>query len=299
MIGATNGWVIDLDNLSYITPELSDALCRLATGGGFATRTLYENDDETIFNAARPILLNGIEDIGTRSDLLDRCLIIDLPRIDPKHRRTEKAFWSEFEVAQPRILGALLNAASAALRNLPAVEDSDVEWPRMADFAQWVVAGEEALGLKRGAFLEAYRANRELGNQLALESSAVAMALTVMLKRCKGSFKGTATELYDEVSIGQDTRAKGWPKTPRVLSGMLARLAPNLRAAGVAIDQIVIGSGNSKRKAWRITLAEDAVLGRKSVRTKPRNSDPSTPRAPGSLAEHLARRAARAARVAK
>ena len=76
MIAANNGWVINLDNLSYVSPELSDAMCRLSTGGGFATRTLYENDEETIFAAQRPQILNGIEDIGCRSDLLDRSLII-------------------------------------------------------------------------------------------------------------------------------------------------------------------------------------------------------------------------------
>ena len=102
MIAASNGWMVSLDNLSYVTPELSDGLCRLATGGGFATRTLYENDEETFFAAQRPSILNGIEDIGTRSDLLDRALIVDLPRIEPKHRRAEKFFWLEFEEARPR-----------------------------------------------------------------------------------------------------------------------------------------------------------------------------------------------------
>ena len=81
MIAATNGWVIALDNLSSIQPRESDALCRLSTGGGFATRTLYENGEETIFEAQRPVILNGIGDIATRSDLLDRALVLELPPI--------------------------------------------------------------------------------------------------------------------------------------------------------------------------------------------------------------------------
>lgn len=59
MIAANNGWIVGFDNMSYVTPELSDALCCLATGGGYATRTLYTDDDETILVAERPILLNG------------------------------------------------------------------------------------------------------------------------------------------------------------------------------------------------------------------------------------------------
>jgi hypothetical protein len=34
-------------------------LCRLATGGGFSTRKLYTDDEEQLFNAQRPSILNG------------------------------------------------------------------------------------------------------------------------------------------------------------------------------------------------------------------------------------------------
>jgi hypothetical protein len=50
---------------------LSDALCRLATGGSFAVRQLYTDDEEVLFEASRPILLNGIEDVICRPDLGD------------------------------------------------------------------------------------------------------------------------------------------------------------------------------------------------------------------------------------
>ena len=38
MIAAGSSWCLGFDNLSYIPPWLSDALCRLSTGGGYATR---------------------------------------------------------------------------------------------------------------------------------------------------------------------------------------------------------------------------------------------------------------------
>ena len=43
MIAARNSWCTAFDNVSYLTPWLSDALCRLATGSGFATRMLYRD----------------------------------------------------------------------------------------------------------------------------------------------------------------------------------------------------------------------------------------------------------------
>ncbi len=81
MIGATNNWVVVLDNLTSMPPWLSDGLCRLSTGGGLATRTLYSDDQETFLDAMRPTILNGITEFISRGDLIDRCLFIHLPAI--------------------------------------------------------------------------------------------------------------------------------------------------------------------------------------------------------------------------
>lgn len=70
MIAASNSWVVALDNLSRIPAWLSDALCRLSTGGGFSTRQLYTDNEEAIFDAQRPVIMTGIEELATRSDLL-------------------------------------------------------------------------------------------------------------------------------------------------------------------------------------------------------------------------------------
>ena len=48
MIAAQNSRVLALDNLSSMPTWLSDGLCRLATGGGMATRQLYTDDDEKL-----------------------------------------------------------------------------------------------------------------------------------------------------------------------------------------------------------------------------------------------------------
>jgi hypothetical protein len=69
-IAATNGWVVALDNLSYLPHWLSDALCVLSTGGGFATRTLYTDDEESIFSFRRPVIINGIAEVAERGDLI-------------------------------------------------------------------------------------------------------------------------------------------------------------------------------------------------------------------------------------
>jgi hypothetical protein len=79
MIAANNGYLFAFDNLSGFPPWTSDALCRLASGGSFAVRQLYSDDEEVLFQAARPILLNGIEDVIGRPDLADRAIFLTLP----------------------------------------------------------------------------------------------------------------------------------------------------------------------------------------------------------------------------
>jgi len=92
-ISANNRHVLAFDNVSGIATWISDTLCRLATGGGFAVRALYTDDDEKLFTATRPVILNGIEDIVSRPDLADRALFLHLEPIPDDKRKTEKALW--------------------------------------------------------------------------------------------------------------------------------------------------------------------------------------------------------------
>ena len=114
-IAASNGHVLAFDNVSGLPAWISDTLCRLATGGGFAVRQLYSDQDEVLFDAARPVILNGIEDIVTRPDLADRAVFLTLEPIPEERRRPEQELWAAFEAERPRILGVLLDAVAKGL----------------------------------------------------------------------------------------------------------------------------------------------------------------------------------------
>lgn len=236
MIAAANGWIIAFDNLSGIPGHVSDSLCRLATGGGFATRELYTDEDEKLFSGARPILFNGIEELGTRPDLIDRMIVVQLQAIAPERRRPVQELWDGFEKARPRILGALLDAVSAAMRNLPKVKLAML--PRMADFAKWVTAGEAALGIAPGAFMVAYTRNRNAANDLAIEASPIGPPL-ISLMESHDLWTGTAKELLSELCNNQSDemarRRPDWPGSPKAFSDKLRRLVPVLRVAGILV----------------------------------------------------------------
>jgi putative DNA primase/helicase len=247
MIAAKNGWVIAFDNLSRIPPLLSDAICRLATGGGFGTRKLYENDEEVLFDAMRPVILNGIEELVTRSDLLDRAIVLTLAAIHDDKRQTQGELWATFERLRPGLLGALLDAVSCALLNVSRVCLN--RSPRMADFAQWATAAESKLGLQDGEFMRAYSGNREIANDLALEASAASSALLALIDQ-REYWKGTSAELLAELnslpSNDETKRHRGWPKSPQAMGSILKRIAPNLRAVGIRAER---GDGR-ERRTW-------------------------------------------------
>ncbi len=167
MVNAKNNLILAFDNLSGLPPAIADALCRLSTGAGFSTRALYSDGDECIFSGRRSIIINGIEDLAGRADLLDRSITIQLPTIPDVRRKNEKDIQANFEHLQPKLLGALLEAVSSALAKEPIVKLENP--PRMADFAQWAVAGEKTLAIPPGGFMKAYRENIGGANEAALE----------------------------------------------------------------------------------------------------------------------------------
>lgn len=239
MIRAANTHVVAYDNISTIQPWFSNALCRLATGGGFGTRMLYANDEELVLDLKRPVILNGIEEFATASDLLDRSIMLQLRAIPESQRREERLIEAEFEHDRPLILGVLLDAVSTALRRRDQVVLG--ESPRMADFARWATAAEPALGLEDGSVVRAMMQRREDADQITLESDIVGPYLVKLLKSTP-NWTGTATQLLEALSrqgygltAGQTDptrRSRYWPQSARALGAHLDRLRPVLRRLG-------------------------------------------------------------------
>ncbi len=231
-IAARNSWVIAYDNLSYIQDWLSDALSRLSTGAGFATRTLFENDTESIFSAQRSIIINGIEEVARRPDLLDRAIPITTPEIPPEKRLIEDEYWQCVETALPGIMAAIFDALSATLRAYPVEID---RLPRMADFCTWSVSTEVGMGWEP-LFLKAYANNRQQANIMALEGNHIAEEL--QRASFPETWTGTAAELLEELNINVSEtvkKLKEWPKSARGVSGQLRRIMPNLRKIGINV----------------------------------------------------------------
>ena len=244
-IAARNAHVLAFDNLGRMLAWLSDALCRLSTGGGYAARELYSDDEEVVISAQRPLILNGIDEVVARGDLADRAIFLTLGAIPDADREPEADLWARFEEARPRILGALLDALVEGVRRLPDVTFERL--PRMADFAKWAVACEGAV-FEAGAFMQAYTGNRAGAVEAVIDASPVASAIRELMQSRgpAATWEGSATELLAELGSRVDERvAKGkeWPKTARALSATVNRVSSALRPAGIKIEREKLGGG--------------------------------------------------------
>ncbi len=249
-IAAQNSWVLAYDNLSGLKPSLSDSFCRLSTGGGLSTRSLYTDAEETVFDYCRPLVLNGIDTIAKQPDLADRAIRLRFSAIPDDKRISEEEFWSKFNEMAPAILGILLDGVSSALKNLPDLKMEKP--PRMVDFAKWGAACESGFNWEPGSFLEAYRDNRAELVDTNIEENAFISALLDMLENEPDNcWTGTATELLEKMKEFVDeftSNSKYWPKPNRVKTH-LNRHEPSLKMKGYLVTYC-----DRKKKSRDITI---------------------------------------------
>lgn len=237
LVGALNGWVLALDNLSFLGAQLSDALCRISTGGAISERALYSNTDEVLIQVQRPVIINGIEDLTSRPDLAERSLHIELEMISDSRRMSEEEFWRSFERDAPHIFGGILAGLTASIRNHGSIKMTKL--PRMADFALWAAAGMPELGFTVHEFESSYRQNQHLGIGAGVDGSPVGRAILAFMDE-RRTWKGTATELLSELNrrVGDgEIRSRAWPQSPRGLSSTITRLAPAFRLHGIDVQK--------------------------------------------------------------
>ncbi len=239
------------DNISSIKPEISDALARVSTGDTFSKRALFTDDDDIVYRLQRPVMLNGINQVISQSDLLDRSILLEMQRISSDKVRPEKDFWREFEEQKSMILGSIFGVISKAMATFPTVQLQKM--PRMADFAKWGYAIAENIDGYTGMdFIRAYSQNVGKQHDEAIESSAVGLAVYLFIKeRIKGDWCGTATELMrqiEDVGMVADSMANAtsiekevntivngslWPKDPEWFMRRLNYVLPDLESRGI------------------------------------------------------------------
>lgn len=232
MIHAKQNHLLLFDNLSGMKGDLSDALCSLSTGGGFATRKLYTDDEQQIFNESRPYILNGITSIATRPDLLERSVSINLPAMPENQRKTEGEILRQFYELRPKILGKLFDIVACAIRRFDEVKTPTTI--RMADAAKWLIAAEPETGFAEGVILHALESSQNDAMIERMANDSLSEALIRVIT--DGPYNGTIGLLYERLKQTNPTYDRFFPSSPSHLSKTLARMRPAFNKIGIKIE---------------------------------------------------------------
>jgi putative DNA primase/helicase len=237
---AKNNAVMVLDNLSVLPAAVQDDLCRLATGGGMGGRKLYTNDGDASFTASRPLILTGINNLATRSDLADRCLPFHLSEV--LTRKTDAEIQEGFSYAHPRVFAGLLDIMVVGLRRIEEVQRGRRPLGRMADFTQWGYAVAPAIGWTEDDFRLAYRATRREAQHTVIDSDPVAAGILTLVHGVgqQGKpWRGFQSSLWKQLAeaAGDAAKAPGFPRSPEALGRALKRVIPVLGDRGIRITQ--------------------------------------------------------------
>jgi hypothetical protein len=231
-LNALHNYLLFYDNMSVITEKLSDALCRAVTGSVFQTRRLYTTNEVFAFKFNRPIILNGLNQIVAKGDLLDRCLVMQLERVADEKRKEEGTFKAEFEEAKPYILGAIFDTIIKAQAILNKVQPDNST--RMLGYERWGCAIAEVLGYGQDKFKQALKENNQLRHSHAIEVNPVGQAILAFMQD-KSEWSGAPSALYGLLEpIWFKLRLEKPKDAPR-LSKALNTLTPNLLAKGIKV----------------------------------------------------------------
>jgi hypothetical protein len=258
LIEAMNTWIVAFDNLSGLSRKVSDWLCRISTGGGSSQRRLHSNDEQVILSAMRPMLLNGIVDLGTYPDLLSRGLAVELPKLPNIGRLPETEINRLFLRDWPALFGLLLDCAVDALKFLPHVNLPNL--PRMGDFTRWVYAA--ALGgrlpFTGDEFLAVYEGNRTVAFNDTLEAAPFARSVQRLMELIP-IFEGTAEELRMALNekFADEIKRYRWSSSNQALGNEMKDMAEVIRGAGLEVERFR-STDEGRRRLIRIARVSDA-----------------------------------------
>jgi hypothetical protein len=267
-VSAGAGWLLSLENISFLSGPMQDALCGLATGGGHAKRKLYSDADEVVIQVQRPVLLNGISAAITQQDLVDRCISVELL---PITNRTEVVdLWRKFDELHPSLLGALLTIMAGALERLPSIVIPPDQRPRLLEFARLGCAVAQTTGQTDADFLKQFNASRAESIARTIDASPVASALIEWFESGgKRKTELAVGELFRQVQENRPVNCDAWPRSAKGFADALRRAAPALRTLDIEVRSLGKVGGSVR---WSVSPIE----------RKPANPCPERPACPDS-----------------
>lgn len=235
---AYSNYVLAYDNLSGISNMVSDALCQLSTGSGYATRKLYTNTELVVYDCQRPVILNGIDQLARREDFGTRALVLEFEKIQKGDKKSIEDMEQELLDKTPKFLGALFTAVSKSLANARHTQVDDFD-TRLTDFCKWTVGAIDCFEWDREGFKNAIVRNAQAINEDLVAINPVSEYVDIFMQT-REEWEGTSSDLLEKLTglvTPAMSRSKDWPKTNATLSFKLTRAASSLSAIGIYVER--------------------------------------------------------------
>jgi hypothetical protein len=229
---AANAHTLGHDNVSSMSADRQDLLCKAASGHEHLARMLFTDAElYAVKFAPLAIVINGVEVGMLRADLIRRAVGHYLAR--PDGYISEREVDAAWQAAHPQALGWLLDALVLVLARMGKMAGPSAD--SLPDFARVLAAlddlsGTTALGMWRGG-------QRELYEDLA-EGDPVALAIR---EAVSSYWQGTPRELLVllEGFAPLPALPPGQSWTPRRLTGRVDRAQAALEALGWKVERPV------------------------------------------------------------
>ncbi len=228
-VSAHGRHALTIDNVSFITDDLSDDLCRIATGAGFEKRKLYTDNDTVSYTGARPLILNSIlSTIVGRGDLLDRAIVVNYLPI-AKYKAKDDIDKNLKDVL-PRIHGAIFSILVQVLKNLPNIKDHMV-FSRMANFEKRMKSIPLNWAQNFTSVYYSNKINAEI-NYVAGDEVYEAM-INFFDNNNLGYWEGLISDFSQKLNFRYESKFKN----AKALGRHIERIKPNLRKVGIFVDK--------------------------------------------------------------
>ena len=238
VVAVRNAHVTCFDNMRYVSPSMSDALCTASTGGAISTRQLYTNADQHISQLHGALVLNGIHPFIDQPDLTQRTLPIELMPLSSSDRKSDRALLASLKTDMPIIFRGLLDLIAEIFKYLPEVTPTNPE--RMYDFSLWLAAYEKVDQVPEGTYQDMYSSALNTAERDTLLSDPLAEAVYRFAKEDSGgTWSGTPTKLLLELDelVNQSTqRSRDWPNNAISLSKRLKSLKAGLLTQNIRVE---------------------------------------------------------------
>ena len=241
---ASQNYLLAYDNLTTITPWQSDLLCQVVTGGSVTKRENYTDEDLVRVNFQGCVAINGINQVVTRPDLLDRSVVFMLERISSENRRSKQEIEHEFSEALPKIMGGIFSTVSKAMKIYETFTLNNL--PRMADYFKWGCCIAVALGYTEEDFVKAYNNNIQINQETAIENNLLAKSICILIEH-ETEWSGLVSDLHKklkDILWAENYRTDvTFPSAPNKLLAKINEVRSDLEGVGICIEEKRNNSG--------------------------------------------------------